>query len=178
MIQQLTLSQISDDVPPYRLAEDQVVKRRDSVQFVGSHVKHIADVAQRFVRYPSAMPLDDFHGVNANRLLGWDNGTILLRSPVALRASASFEAPSSVYVGQNEINAAENGEQVRNHQPTADHRKHLDVRKRWRANSRAIRDRAAVAHQVIAIISFGRFDRAQRLARRDRPAPSSRRENA
>src|ERR1041385_8900526 len=106
--------------------------------------------------------------IDTARLLGYRENS----ASISCRSSTvnMVQRPSSVYVSQNEINAAKNGKQVGNHQAPAHHGKHLYMRKRWGADSSAIRNRTAIADQVIAVISFSRLDRPKSFARRhDRP---------
>ena len=78
----------------------------------------------------------------------------------------------SIHIRQDKINAAQNRQQVRDHQSTADHGNHLDMREGWRADAGAVRFCSAVADQVVAVVAFGRLDLDERLAGRDDRSPA------
>src|SRR6476646_7354778 len=129
-------------MPPHWPAKDEIVEGCHPIEFLGRHIENLAKITQALVRHPSAMPLNDFHCVKTNRLLMGIARKFRFDLLSFFRCQHRSN-PSSINVRQNEVNTAEDREQVWNHQPPADHRKQLDVWERWSANSRAIRDRVA-----------------------------------
>src|SRR6476660_6499460 len=108
--------------------------------------------------------------IETARLLGYRENS----ASISCRSSTvnMVQLPSSVYVGQDEINAAKNGKQVGNHQAPAHQGKHLHMRKRWGTDSSAIRYRIAITHQVIAVVSLSRLNRSESFARRHHGSPT------
>src|SRR5207244_13273598 len=57
-----------DNMSPHGLAKDQVVECRDAVEIFHAHPKELRQILETLVRYPSAMSLDDLHGINTHGL--------------------------------------------------------------------------------------------------------------
>ena len=148
-----------DDMPADRLAENQVVKSRHAVQLRRRH-SNLGHVRNALIRYPAAMPLNDLQRLDACRAIVRDSAASAPLFPSSPVHSALFRSASksAVHVGHDKIDTAQNGDQIGNHQPAADQRHHLQMRKGGRANPHAVRHRIAVANQVIAIVPLGRFD--------------------
>src|ERR1051326_1509204 len=81
--------------------------------------------------------------------------------------------PSPVNVRQHVIHGPQNRKQVRDHPAPAHPWQHLHVRKRRSTDSCPVRDRTAVADQVIAIVSFCGLYRTERLTRRNDWTPTN-----
>src|SRR5215475_1120602 len=58
-----------DHAPAHRLAKNQVVKSRDAVQLIGSHLEKLGQIADALVRHPAPPPLNDFQRVNTGGAL-------------------------------------------------------------------------------------------------------------
>ena len=57
-----------DHMAADRLAKNQVVESRDTVQVRGRHAKKCGDIVKALVGNPAAMPLHDFQGIDADGL--------------------------------------------------------------------------------------------------------------
>lgn len=57
-----------DDVASNRLAKDQIVECGHSIQIIWRHFEKLGNVTKTLIGHPTAMALDNLHGVNADRL--------------------------------------------------------------------------------------------------------------
>src|SRR5262245_16622861 len=80
--------------------------------------------------------------------------------------------PSTIYISQYKIYAAQDRQQIGDHRAATDQRYHLHMRKRRSSDAYAVSPRIAVADQVIAVVALGRFNVYQRLARRNHRPPA------
>src|SRR5690606_37957042 len=55
------------DMPPYRLAKEQVVKRCYRIQFVDTHPEIVCDLPQATIRNPPPVVLNNLERLNASR---------------------------------------------------------------------------------------------------------------
>src|SRR6185437_12480557 len=90
----------------------------------------------------------------------------------SISAGVSAEVSSTVDIGHHEINAAQDGDQIRHHRASAHQRDHLKMWKRRCADACPLGHRAAVAYQVVAVEALGGLDADARFARRDDRPPA------
>src|SRR6202142_508233 len=99
-------------------------------------------------------------------------GAFLISSSISLLSISVIISASPVYIRKHEIDATQNGHEVRYHQPAAHKRHHLEMRKGRRPDPDTVRHGAAVAGQVIAVDTLGSLDSDRRLSRRDYRSPA------
>src|ERR1700736_3336536 len=67
-------------------------------------------------------------------------------------------------VGEYIVQTSQDRQEVWNHQPPAQQRQHLHMRKRRCTNTRPVGPCTSIADQVVAVIAFGPFNRRQHLS--------------
>src|SRR6202142_2826511 len=99
-------------------------------------------------------------------------GAFLISSSISLLSISVIISSDLIYIRKYEIDATQNGHEVRYHQPAAHKRHHLEMRKGRRPDPDTVRHGAAVADQVIAVDTLGSLDSHRRLSRRDYRSPA------
>ena len=135
--------------------------------------------AKAFVGDPPSMPLDDLHGFNAHGRLR-DSDALSLYLVLVLHRQHGSASSSFIDLRPPGHNPMLPRMAIRSGiiRPRLNQRKHLHVRETMAYG--CVFDRshgAAVADQVIAVVSLGRLDRLPAPRRAESPAPNSRSEN-
>ena len=155
------------------------VEARDPVELLRRHAQHRAMSAMCLVRNPSPVSLDDPHRLDtARRLCRIVAELVFYR--VDFISSACHRPSRASALTCRSLPSRSPCSPVRrsrsgHHEAPVKSGIVWRMRKRRRADARRCRRSVfAVAHQVIAVVALGRLDSRRRLARRERPAPSSR----
>src|ERR1700680_1011444 len=86
--------------------------------------------------------------------------------------ASAFLLYSSVDVGEYIVQTSQDRQEVWNHQPPAQQRQHLHMRKRRCTNTRPVGPSASIANQVVAVVAFGPFNGRQHFSIWNHRAPT------